>query len=202
MIKYPNGSKMPASSIKNATNPNMSSYSNRGMDLEDDINSTLEYYVEKDIAIITKRPTPINIVKVDYSHGARITDAYFEKQSTTDYNGIYKSRYIDFEAKRTLSTTSFPLHNITPHQIVHLERVIRHGGIAFFVICFSKLDKYYLLDANFVINFYKNEKRQSIPLKTIEDIAVEIKTGFIPRLHLIEAIDEVYFNEKIPAHNK
>ena len=40
------------------------------------------------MALITKRPTPINIVKVDYSRGARITDAYFEnnrRQIITEY---------------------------------------------------------------------------------------------------------------------
>ena len=56
---------------------------NRGMDFESGINETNLYYAEKGLCCITKRPTPINVVKVDYSKGATITQAYFETQSTT-----------------------------------------------------------------------------------------------------------------------
>jgi recombination protein U len=66
---------------------------------EKDINDTNAYYLEKGLALVYKRPTPINVVQVDYSHGAKITQAYFECQSTTDYNGVYKGHYLDFEAK-------------------------------------------------------------------------------------------------------
>ena len=55
-------------------------------------------------------------------------------QSTTDYNGVYKGKYIDFEAKSTRKTSSFPLANISFHQIEHLKQVIKHNGIAFFII--------------------------------------------------------------------
>lgn len=112
------------------------------MTLESNINLSNEYYNEINKCLVTKRPTPINIVKVDYSRGAKITDAYFEKQSTTDYNGVYQGKYLDFEAKSTQNKSSFPLSNITLHQIDHLKRVIKHGGIAFFIIEFTKLGKY------------------------------------------------------------
>jgi len=41
-----------------------------------------------------------------------IKEAYFKQASTTDYNGVYKGRYIDFEAKETKLPSSFPLKNI------------------------------------------------------------------------------------------
>jgi recombination protein U len=82
------------------------------MGFEADINESNAYYLEHDLCLVTKRPTPINVVKVDYTHGAKITQAYFETQSTTDYNGVYQGHYLDFEAKSTQSKTSFPLHNI------------------------------------------------------------------------------------------
>ena len=139
-MRYPNGKKYVEKETrkkkKSASDISLSA-ANRGMDLENDINESNDYYREHDIALIYKRPTPINIVKVDYSKGAKIIDAYFEKQSTTDYNGVYKGRYIDFEAKNTKSKTSFPLANITPHQVDHLKRVLQQGGIAFFIIAFE-----------------------------------------------------------------
>lgn len=199
MINYPNGKKPVEQEKQKHSAIN---HSNRGMQLESDINASIEYYMERGIAVITKRPTPINVVKVDYTRGARIIDAYFEKQSTTDYNGVYKGRYIDFEAKSTLSKTSFPLHNITMHQIIHLQRVHAQGGITFFVIAFEKLSKVYLLDGQFVIDFYLNGDRKSIPLALIKENATEICQGFMPRLQLIEAINEVYFHEKIPESIK
>ena len=43
-------------------------FANRGMNLEEDINITNEYYLEKNIAVIHKKPTPIKINKVNYSN--------------------------------------------------------------------------------------------------------------------------------------
>ncbi len=200
MIKYPNGTKyQPALEKKRVSKKSKEdlsiSASNRGMDLESDINLSNEWYRDQDIAVITKRPTPINIVKVDYSRGARITDAYFEKQSTTDYNGVYKGRYIDFEAKNTKSKTSFPLSNIEQHQIDHLKRVIRHGGIAFFIIQFQSRQEVYLLDAKFVIEFWEKGERKSIPYEIFLQDGILIKQGYSPRLYYIDAIEQKYFKK-------
>ena len=80
------------------------SYSNRGMDLEELINETNKYYLEIDKAIIYKKPTPIGIDKVCYDNNSKIiTKAYFKEPSTLDYNGLYKGRYVEFEAKETKS---------------------------------------------------------------------------------------------------
>ena len=198
MIKYPNGrafeqeAKTERKKKKSSEELSLSA-ANRGMNLENDINLSLDYYREKDIALIYKRPTPINIVKVDYSRGARIIDAYFEEQSTTDYNGVYKGKYIDFEAKSTKSKTSIPLANISKHQIEHLKKVKLHGGIIFFIIAFELLDEVYLIDGEHIINFFENAKRKSIPYIDIKENGYLIEMGYTPRLHIIEAIDEAYF---------
>ena len=95
-MNYPGGIK-----IKNISKE--INYKNRGMTLENDINKTNEYYKEIEKAYIYKKPTPIKIVKVDYPsrEKAIIKEAYFTIPSTTDYNGLYKGKYIDFEAKET-----------------------------------------------------------------------------------------------------
>ena len=196
MIRYPNGQEYKKNEVSKRKKSNTEisiSSANRGMDFEKNINLSNDYYREHDICVITKRPTPINVVKVDYSKGAKITHAYFEEQSTTDYNGVYKSRYIDFEAKNTKNKTSFPLNNITKHQIEHLKRVIRHGGIAFFIIQFESLGKVYILDASFVIHFYEKEERKSIPLSCFLESGIEVEQSFNPRLKYIDAIEKLYF---------
>ena len=195
-MRYPNGKKYVQKEKEDAPKKEhrtLLSAANRGMSLEEDINLSNEYYREAGIALIHKRPTPINIVKVDYSKGARITDAYFEKQSTTDYNGVYKGKYIDFEAKNTKSKTAFPLSNISEHQIIHLKNVLKHGGIAFFIISFQLKDEVYLLDASFVIDFWENAPRKSIPYEVFTKNAQLIRQDYRPRLHYIEAVDALYF---------
>ena len=197
MINYPGGTPYKGKEETKRTSKKSSkeisiSSANRGMDFESDINLSNDYYREKGICLVTKRPTPINVVKVDYSK-MLITNAYFEKQSTTDYNGVYKGRYLDFEAKNTKNKTSFPLSNITPHQIAHLKQVIYHGGIAFFLIQFELLNKIYLLDASYVIDFYENGSRKSIPLDCFEQNGVEVETAYNPRVKYIDAIEKKYF---------
>lgn len=195
-MKYPNGQEYKPNKVrktrKNAAEISFSS-ANRGMDFEHEINLSNDYYRDHDICLITKRPTPINVVKVDYSKGAKIVHAYFEEQSTTDYNGVYKSRYIDFEAKNTKNKTSFPLSNITKHQIEHLKRVIAHGGIAFFIINFESLNQIFLLDAKYVIEFYEHGERKSIPYDCFLTNGIEIEQGYNPRIDYIKAIDKKYF---------
>jgi recombination protein U len=193
MIKYPTGvQKKVKKASKKITSLSSNSFKNRGMSFEQEINESNTYYRDTKRAIITKRPTPINVVKVDYAQGAKITHAYFEKQSTTDYNGIYLGRYVDFEAKSTQSNTSFPLANITTHQIQHLTDVIFHGGLAFFMIHFVKRDEIYVLKADHVLWFLQAEKRQSIPYTWIQEKGVRVQVGLQPRLRYLDAVDLLF----------
>lgn len=193
-MRYPNGENYnPEKKKEKKTTRGILNAGNRGMSFEEDINLSNEYYNETNICLITKRPTPINIVKVDYTNGAKITSAYFEKQSTTDYNGVYKGRYIDFEAKNTKNKTSFPLANIPPQQIDHLKRVLKHGGIAFFLMQFETLGEVYLLDATYVIDYYENGERKSIPIEDIKTHGSLVTQGLRPRINYIDIVNEKYF---------
>lgn len=188
MVNYP--IKKPTKNIV------MSSASNRGMDLEAAINQTNDHYIANDIAYIYKKPIPIQVVKVDYERrsAARISEAYYKVPSTTDYNGIYKGRYIDFEAKETNSKTSFPMKNIHEHQILHLQHIVKHGGIGFIIVHFSKLGKTYLLDERYVSEYYyrKETGRKSITLDEFIEFGHEIKEGYVKRLDYLKIVDLVY----------
>ena len=169
-------------------------YDNRGMNLEEDLNATNEYYRNMGIGVIYKKPTPITVAKVDYPSRceAVIKEAYFKTPSTTDYNGVYKGKYIDFEAKET-KLNYFPLNNIHNHQIKHLEQVIKNGGIGFIIISFSKLNKYFLLTADKLIEYINNNTKKSIPLSYFEEFGYLIKTNYNPRLDYLKIINDVYF---------
>lgn len=185
-MKYPNSSK-------EYVRP-QEGYSNRGMSLEDDINRTNRTYLDDDLAVIHKKPTPITIVKVDYPKrsAARITEAYFKLASTTDYNGIYLGKYIDFEAKECESKTSFPFSSIHKHQIRHLSDVLRHGAIAFIILRMTYYDKDYLIKAEDFIAFYEKGTRKSLPYAWIEENGFVISRTFRKPCDYLKAADEVF----------
>ncbi len=170
---------------------------NLGMDLETTINETNEYYLVNDIAVIHKKPTPVQIVKVDYPMRSKavITEAYYKTPSTTDYNGIYKGKYIDFEAKESHNKTSFPLSNIHPHQIEHLDKIIKHGGIGFLIVYFTHTNEYFYAPFEVIKRFWDNKEidRKSIPYKVFKEECIIIKESYIPRLHYLKVIDDLYF---------
>ncbi len=188
-MKYPEGI-VKEKGIKNKTSNDKTTkinYTKRGMGLEDDLNVTNSYYREKDIAYIYKKPTPIKLVKVDYKIG-KIKEAYFDMPSTTDYNGIYKGKYIDFEAKETTSLTSFPLGNIHSHQLKHLENIYRHKGVAFLIIRFTRLEETFILMEKDLLDFMKENKRKSIPISYMRKKGYKIKIKYQPRLDYLEAL--------------
>ena len=187
-MNYPTGTKRKNLTDKNHSNIN---YRNRGMTLEAEINLSNEYYQEIDKAYIYKKPTPIKITKVDYPSRdkAVIKEAFFTVPSTTDYNGIYKGKYIDFEAKETRSSTSFNLNNIHPHQIKHLSNVYNHSGIAFVIVRFTILNETYLLKAEDLLSYITNSKRKSIPLAYFKEKAYILSDNYRPRIDYLQVVD-------------
>lgn len=169
-------------------NSNITFYGNRGMTLEEDINLTNDYYKEKNIALIYKKPIPIKVLKVN-ENKTRIKDGFYEKKSTLDYSGIYKERYIEFDAKETNSKTSFPLSNIHIHQIEHIKNILLYKGIVFLIIRFNIINKTYLLMGDKLIDFIKNNDRKSIPLDYFKNNCKEIEFKYRPRLDYLKLID-------------
>ena len=189
-MNYPNGIKKEK--MANIITTEVS-HKNRGMTLESELNESNEYYRLIDKAIIYKKPTPIKITKVDYPSRdkAVIKEAFFTTPSTTDYNGIYKGKYIDFEAKETKSKTSFTLNNIHPHQIKHLENIKKHGGIAFLIVRFTTLNETYLLFAEDFLEYINDQERKSVPIDFFQKKGYLIKDGYSPRIDYLKIIDHI-----------
>ena len=121
-IRYPNGKKFQ----KKLTQPPIHlaeqkkvQFANRGQSFEEAINQTNDFYLREQLACIHKKPTPVQVVRVEYPARSRavIREAYYRQASTTDYNGVFQGKYIDFEAKETKNKTCFPLQNIHAHQV-------------------------------------------------------------------------------------
>lgn len=176
-------------------NTNIISYANRGMDLEYLINEANNYYLLNDLAVIYKKPTPIQINKVSFKTGKpEVIKGSFNQKSTLDYVGLYKGKYLDFDAKKTLNKTSFPLENIHIHQIEHIKRVIKHDGIAFLII--EICEKIYLFPGEKLIDFINNNNRKSIPYMYIEENGLLINYTYNPVLDYLKVIDKYYFKEE------
>ncbi len=188
MVNYPNMKKTTIRQTKLIDGKLNTRH--RGMNLEEDLNLTNKFYLANGIANIHKKPTPIQIVKVDYPKrsAARIVEAYFKTPSTTDYNGIYKGKYLDLETKKL----NFPFTNISVHQIEHLKSIINHHGIAFVIIAFTHLNEVYLIDASYIIEAYNQTGQKSISYQSIKEKGHLIEQGFNPRLNYLKIIDQYY----------
>jgi len=198
-IRYPNGKVYtPAPALQKAQskgNKKDFSYSNRGKTLEDEINEANDYYVKRQLAIIHKKPVPVQIVKVEYPSrsAAVIREAYFRTPSTTDYNGVWNGYYIDFDAKETASKTSFPLKNIHAHQMTHMQQVKDHYGVAFIIVRFSAFERYFIVPYEVLQKAWQamdSGGRKSIPFSTIEKEAYEIPTSYYPRIDYLPVLQQ------------
>ncbi len=192
MIKYPTKKALYTSEKTSAKN--------RGMTFEVLIDETNAFYRLMNKAIIYKKPTPIQIVRVDYPRreSAKITEAYYKTPSTTDYNGIYKGLYIDFDVKESKSETSFPLKNIHTHQIDHLKNVHEHGGVAFILIYLKAHDEIYFLSYKALEKFLKRSEkgRKSIAYDELKENAIKIPLSYRPSVPYLNAIDQYLQKDK------
>ncbi|WP_078546144.1 Holliday junction resolvase RecU [Litchfieldia alkalitelluris] len=197
-FRYPNGKVFQPKESTHSPYVKKPLYSNRGMTLEEDINETNLYYLNNQLAVIHKKPTPVQIVNVSYPKrsAAVIKEAYFKQASTTDYNGIYNGKYIDFEAKETRNKTSFPLQNFHEHQINHMRDVLQQKGICFVLLRFSSTNEIFYLDASFLLSYWKRHLsggRRSIKKEEIEQEGHKIPLGYHPRIDYLKVIDKLYF---------
>lgn len=189
-VNYPNPSL-------NQQEHKVSKQKTHGMLFENALNLTNEFYRNRNMAIIYKKPTPIQVVRVDYPSRsrARIVEGYYKTASTTDYNGIYRGRYIDYEAKET-NKLSFDFKHIYPHQLNHLNQIDEHGGIAFIIIYFKKVNEIYLIDIKTFYQLYQQGEKggiKSISIEMMRKIGINVKIGYTPTIDYLQAVDQYYF---------
>ena len=157
----------------------------RGSTLEEFINRTNEYYLNHKLALIQKIPTPITPVKIDKEQ-RHITLAYFEQRSTVDYIGAVQGIPVCFDAKECAVDT-FPLQNIHPHQVEFMKQYEEQQGIAFLILYYSHINKFYYMRFQEMYGFWKRMQDGGRKSFRIEELDVryflELSNGFfIPYL--------------------
>lgn len=160
----------------------------RGSALEELINKTNEKYMEGNLALIQKIPTPITPIQIDQKT-RHITLAYFDQKSTVDYIGAVQGIPVCFDAKECAVDT-FSLQNIHPHQIDFMQKFKNQGGVAFFLIYYTKKDLFYYMNIDEMTVFYEratNGGRKSIKFDELnEDHFLKHKPGIlVPYLDMI-----------------
>lgn len=205
-INYPNKATYQAQTNEPSSKLYNIKKSKLGASFETAINESNHYYLLNNRALIHKKPTPIKITKVNYPKrsAAKITAAYYKTPSTTDYNGLYRGKYIDFEAK-SCHSTSFPFSHLYTHQINHLAKVLEHGGISFLLIEFSIHQEVYLLPTDLLLECYQaslSGGRKSIPYSYFKEHGFLVPIGYQPRINYLEVVDHIYFKDKIKKDRK
>lgn len=193
MINYPNGKKT-RSQLPLLEN-NRSNKSNLGQSLEDDVNASNAYYIVNNLALVHKKPTPITVVNVDFPKrsAARITEAYYQLPSTTDYNGIVRGVPIDFEAKQTKNKTRLSMSLIHSHQLKHLKSVLTHGGFSFLIIRFTFFSETYLLPYQLIDEYISTKDKKSIPYIWIKENGYLIPSKLLIPCDYLSVLNKVLF---------
>lgn len=150
--------------MKNAIKANL------GRSFEQLIEAANDFYFDQRIAAIIKVPTAITLLRRWDARQKRsiIDNAFPAKKGTVDYIGQVGSVPISFEAKSTENKTSFPLKNLKDHQLAWLLRINALGGMAWILVEFKTLGKYYRMNITRLISFIQQNDRKSIPIDFFE----------------------------------
>ncbi|MGY6171987.1 Holliday junction resolvase RecU [Candidatus Mycoplasma pogonae] len=163
---------------------------NRGMLLEKIINNSIHFYEKNNLAVFHKKNIDIvfQSVKKDNKDTKikKLENAFLSKKSTVDYYGIYKGKFIAFEAK-SVEGNNLPLANIASHQLQYLRKIKMHLGYAFLIIYFKTHDKFYLLDINAIDS--TDQKRKSLSLNEVAEYGIELELVYPGILDFVNFLD-------------
>lgn len=161
----------------------------RGSSFEELINMTNDIYRERNLALVQKIPTPITPVEFDRS-SKRITNAYFEKDSTVDYIGVVQGIPICFDAKEC-TKEKFPLQNIHEHQVNFMKQFEEQGGISFLLLSFTNRGENYYLPfrtLQYFLNRVKDGHAKYFEVNELEQKYLIGREGPV-LLHYLEALN-------------
>lgn len=150
--------------------PTWSKRSLRGSLLEEMVNRSNEYYKKNGLALIQKIPTPITPVEYD-NEKHQIKLAYFEKKSTVDYIGVVQGVPVCFDAKEC-ANDRFRISNIHQHQYEFMKYFEQQEGIAFILIYYSSLNKYYYMrycELDDIYKKYLDKSKSSFHIDELDD---------------------------------
>lgn len=151
--------------------------------LESIINKTINYYKLENVAIIQKKNLDIKFKKIS-KNNKKVEDAYISEKSTVDYYGIYKGKFIAFEAKSTNQEYIYK-HNFKPHQHNYLESIKKHGGISFYIILFKTSQTVYLTPIEAICFNSKSSIHEQEIKKSSEELNIMFP-GIIDFLNFIK----------------
>jgi recombination protein U len=161
----------------------------RGSAFEELIDMTNRLYMQKNLAVIQKVPTPITPIEVNNASHT-ITMAYFDKKSTVDFIGVAQGIALCFDAKET-QYKNLPLKNIHEHQIAFMEAFKQQDGVSFLLVNFNKIGEMFFLPCETLANFHKTAQkggRKSIPYEAFEQRYRVFNKGGYP-VHYLEAVN-------------
>jgi len=134
--------------------PVASNYANRGRSLELLVARANVVYRAQGKAVIHKVPT----AWVPLRRGPRIVGAKVEEKASVDFLGHVmlpggEALPVAFDVKEVLKGDRWPLSKLEPHQYGYLKDCARTGALAFVLIGFWQLQRF------FVLPFCELEKR-------------------------------------------
>ena len=169
----------------------------RGSTLEDFINISNEKYMQGNLALIQKIPTPIKPIKIEWSTRHIYTCIFLTQKSTVDYIGVVQGIPVCFDAKETAVDT-FPLQNIHPHQIRFMQNFEKQNGIAFIIIYYSQRDEFYYVPFIDIMKFWErgqNGGRKSFTYEEIDkDYRIKSSKGIL--VHYLETLQKYINNHE------
>ncbi|WP_026702839.1 Holliday junction resolvase RecU [Salibacterium aidingense] len=162
---------------------------NRGIAFENLVNIANTQYKNKGLALISKRPTPVKVLK---SKGTQVLKGFYEQKSSVDYSGIYAGIPIEFEAK-SISGKRFELKNIHDHQLQHLKNAEQHGATVFLLIEFRDTREIFFTPLSLITLAVKNAARggrKSIPIDDFQIYADQVNQGRGVPLDYLAVVDK------------
>lgn len=143
-------------------------YKNRGAFLEKVIEKSNNQYLERDLALIDKIPTPM-------SGNTRKNTFRYTKKSTVDFTGVSQGQFVSFDAKQC-NAPRFNFDRLQEHQESYLKNAHKQKGLAFILILFTKENELYKLTISEYEYLKENMDRKSIPLNWFRENKTQIKS--------------------------